>query len=722
MKTLNIEIENCYGIKKLQQHFDFSNGKAYAIYAPNGSMKSSLAQTFRDVSEGKVSRDRIFPDRPTIRKITDDNGYDVSPGNVLVVPPYDEVLGHTEKTSTLLVDNKLRKEYEALHVKIDECKKNLLKALKQQSGSKRELDKEISLTFTSRDDDFYIALIRIKDEVVGQKDAPYANIEYDTIFDEAILTILATKDFKIAIDDYIKKYNELIAASSYFQKGIFNYYNAAEIAKSLASNGFFNAKHSVSLNNGGKLEITSEKQLEELVAKEKDSISKDPELRKKFAEIDKLLYKNAANRGFQTYLENHEEILPHLANVKYFKEQVWKSYLKARIDLYLELVAEYQATEKRKKEIEEEAGKQITLWQAVIDIFNARFYVPFKLEAKNRVSVILGDDRMLTLGFTFEDSDGTASVGKPELMQVLSTGEKKALYILNIIFEIEARKYAKQDTFFVVDDIADSFDYKNKYAIVQYLKDIEDVAHFNQIILTYNFDFFRTIQSRFPINYNKCLMASKRDSGIILEQANGIKNVFANDWKVNFYTDQKKRIACIPFMRNLIEYTKSTTDPDYLILTSLLHWKVTSQTITQGQLDAIFVNLFNITGQWPNSKNLVVNDILNSATGCLGDPEGINFENKIILSIAIRLTADRYMATKINNPEIVTSIESNQTPKLLSEFEKLFKSETKAIEILKRVSLMTPENIHLNSFMYEPILDMSDDHLRTLLKAVMDLA
>lgn len=27
---------------------------------------------------------------------------------------------------------------------------------------------------------------------------------------------------------------------------------------------------------------------------------------------------------------------------------------------------------------------------------------------------------------------------------------------------------------------------------------------------------------------------------------------------------------------------------------------------------------------------------------------------------------------------------------------------------------MTPENIHINSFMYEPILDLSDSHLKRL--------
>ena len=40
------------------------------------------------------------------------------------------------------------------------------------------------------------------------------------------------------------------------------------------------------------------------------------------------------------------------------------------------------------------------------------------------------------------------------------------------------------------------------------------------------------------------------------------------------------------------------------------------------------------------------------------------------------------------------------------------------IAILDRVALMTPENIHLNSFMYEPIIDMSDEHLRKLYREV----
>jgi|CXWL01.1.fsa_nt_gi energy-coupling factor transporter ATP-binding protein EcfA2 len=725
MKQLNIDIENCYGIKKLKITFDFSKYSACAIYAPNGAMKSSLARTFQDIAEGTKSRDRVFPDRANKRVITDENGVDLPSESVLVVRPYDEELEHSKKTSTLLVNATLRKEYEQLHLEIDASKEVFLKALKEQSGSKKDLEKEISSTFTKNDDQLFRALVRIQNELLEQKDAPFADISYDTIFDDKVLGFLGTKDVKTAIENYVKKYNELIASSTYFKKGTFNYYNAATIAKNLADNGFFNAKHTISLNADTKLEITSQKELEALIAKEKEGISSDLDLRKKFSEIDKLIQKNANLRDFEGYLANHEELLPKLANIESFKEEIWKSYLKARFDSYKDLLEKYQAAEDRKKQIEEQAAKERTQWEDVIEIFNSRFFVPFKLEAKNRVSVILGQEHMLSLGFVFEDGTDTALVGKSDLMEVLSTGEKKALYVLNIIFEIEARKKAAQKTILIVDDIADSFDYKNKYAIIEYLKDIAEEpqfkSHFNQIILTHNFDFFRTINSRF-VKYSNCFMASKSSTGLTLNQANGIQNVFIKDWKLKFYTDTKKKIASIPFIRNLIEFTKGEQDPDYIKLTSLLHWKADSDSITHGELDSIYNKLFTATGNSADEQMPVIKFIHEQASDCLKAAEGINFENKIVLSIAIRLAAEKFMVNKINDPAFVDTIESHQTPKLLEKFRDGFSAEVGNIKTIQRVILMTPENIHLNSFMYEPILDMSDEHLRKLYEDVLALA
>ena len=88
MKKVNVDLENCYGIKRLEREFDFSQNRAYAVYATNGSMKSSLAQTFKDLAEGNESKDRIFPERVSRREITDENGVDLPKESVVVVSPY----------------------------------------------------------------------------------------------------------------------------------------------------------------------------------------------------------------------------------------------------------------------------------------------------------------------------------------------------------------------------------------------------------------------------------------------------------------------------------------------------------------------------------------------------------------------------------------------------------------------------------------------------------
>ena len=717
MKTLSIDLEHCYGIRRLQTTLDFSKAKAIAVYAPNGSMKTSLARTFEDIAAGSESKDRIFPARPTKRLVKVDGTTELPKESVLVVRPYDEVFGHTAQTSTLLVNADLRKEYESLHAEIDAAKAAFLKALKEQSGSKRALDKEISWTFTANDDQFYIALTRIKEELQKQADAPFASVPYDLVTDEKVLTFLDTKDFKVAIDGYIKKYNELLGNSTYFKQGTFNYYNAATIAKQLADNGFFKASHTVNLNADNPLEIKSEKELEALLSKEKEAISVDPELRKKFADIEKQIQKNASLRDFEEYLQNHEELLPEFANVAAFKQKLWKSYIRAKYELYTALIDKYQAAEARRQEIQEQAAKERTQWEDVIDIFNARFFVPFTLKPDNKVDVILGQQPLLTLGFVFNDGQEYATVGREALLQTLSTGEKKAFYILNILFEIEVRRKTKQQTLIIVDDIADSFDYKNKYAIIQYLTDISQAPEFRQLILTHNFDFYRTLESRF-VSYEDCFMVSKTNAGVELVKAKGIKNVFVRDWKPAFFTDAQKQVACIPFMRNLIEYTKGDTDPDFLRLTSLLHYKADSEKATVADLDQIYNRLFGTQGASADPGKSVMQVIRDEADKCLKAPEGINFENKIVLAIATRLAAEQFMIKKINDDAWVSKIRADQTGRLMKKFTLLFGADTKAISVLQRVVLMTPENIHLNSFMYEPILDMSDRHLRKLYEDV----
>lgn len=720
MKKLKLKLNYCYGIKSLDEVLDFEASPVVAIYAPNGVMKSSLANTFQDIVDGNKTQDRIFRDRIGLRVVQDENNTDIDPASVLVLRPYDEFPSEGSSAVTLLVNENLRLEYEILHVGVNSARSALLSALKTTAKTKRVVDSEILSVFKPSEGGFDDLLVSLKDPL-HDWEPTFKNVPYDVVNDDKVVAFLENGEFRDAINDYTKKYNELLAASKYFRKDGFNYYEATNLAKGLKSSGFFRAKHSVSLNGNERCEITSETELQALIDAERAKISEDAALRKKYEDLEKQIQKNAQLREFEAYIQSHEELLPELADPLAFKKKLWMSYLKANHGLCLEFLGKLAEAATRSAEIEAMAAQEQTQWQAVIDIFNSRFIVPFRLEVANKVQVVLGSETAPRLGFVFKDGNEHAPVGRDDLLNTLSTGEKKAFYLLNVLFNIEARRKFRQTTLLVVDDIADSFDYKNKYAIVQYLTDLSEDPHFRLLILTHNFDFFRTIESRNLVVRKSCYMASKTESGVSLESAQGVRNIFCNVWKKHFFNDNRKKICCIPFMRNLIEYTKGESDPDYLCLTSLLHWKSNTPHLTVAEIDRIYSNLFGGDRQSANGACTVLDLLKTEVAECLEAADGINFENKVVLAIATRLEAEKFMAAKINDADWLRSIVTNQTFTLLKRYREEFSAETSNLAVIQRVLLMTPENIHLNSFMYEPILDMSDQHLRRLYSEVVEM-
>jgi hypothetical protein len=728
MDKVSIHFEHCYGIKSLKHEFDFRPQKkedkprgAFVVYAPNGAMKSSFAQTFRDAQLGQQSSDRIFPDRQTTRSILDEDGKPIDGARILVVQSYDEQFGPTEQTCNLLVNPTLRDEYTKLHIEVDKAKVELLKALKDTSKSKLDIEAEVSVAIMQAPGQFILALRRVSPEVSELETVPWKGLPYDKVFDQKNLEAVSKGGFQEFLKDYVKKYDELLEASTFCKKGVFEYYHASEIARTLAKNGFFKAKHTVHLNhNGTSREIQNEKDLENLIQEERDAILTDADLKKSFNQVTDALEKNAGLRDFRDFLMAHPDVVAQLQNVAQFRQDVWKSYFKECEALYTDLLEKYAASEKRRKEIELQAASEHTQWQEVIDEFNRRFIVPFKLEAQNYAEVVLGG-KGIELAFTYDDGIGKAPIKRNDLLSVLSMGERRALYILNVIFEVQTRMKLAQKTLLVVDDIADSFDYQNKYAIIQYLKEISDHGLFRQVILTHNFDFFRTVQSRNIAAYSCCLMAHKTKQGVTLQKADGIQNVFVNDWKKNFFSDDRKKIASIPFLRNLIEFSKGDGEPSYALLTSMLHWKNDTPSLTLAQIDQIYRDVCGGTDSSKDAHRLVIDVIDAEAEECAKQPASMSLSSKVVLAMGIRLRAERFMATKIADTAFFASIDGKQTQAYVTRFRAQFPTEIEAIKVLNRVALMTPENIHLNSFMYEPILDMSAEHLCRLYSDVKAL-
>lgn len=178
----------------------------------------------------------------------------------------------------------------------------------------------------------------------------------------------------------------------------------------------------------------------------------------------------------------------------------------------------------------------------------------------------------------------------------------------------------------------------------------------------------------------------------------------------------------IPFVRNVAEF--AGMEDEEAQLTRYLHVKAGSGTLTVNDLETEFKKVIKFKADFclPQGDRAVFDLLFRQAeAACALDEEKIELETKIVLAMAIRIKAEIYMIGVIGDQAFVDSIKSNQTFKLRQKVDTIGSASPAAIKCLKQVVLMTPENIHINSFMYEPILDMSNHHLKRLFQRVKEL-
>lgn len=219
-------------------------------------------------------------------------------------------------------------------------------------------------------------------------------------------------------------------------------------------------------------------------------------------------------------------------------------------------------------------------------------------------------------------------------------------------------------------------------------------------------------------------MANKAENSTLLGRAEGVKNYFVGKWKNKVIDSDCILCATIPFTRNLIEYTKGEEAADYLKLTSMLHWKPDTDQITVGQYLGIYNGLFGTNYDTSNAE-LLLDLLFKQASEICTKTEhaGLNLEDKVLLSIAIRLRAEMLITDKVralkNDPSYWCQSNS-QFGNLMKELS-LLDSTAPELRTLEKVSITVSSNIHLNSFMYEPILDLSIEHLISLYGEILNL-
>ena len=117
MDELKMNLENCFGIQKLNQSIDYSNNNVAVIYAPNGTMKSSLAKTFEAIRDGKPVEEKVFGFISSY-DIVDENDVNIPGASIMVINPFDE--NAFENQGLLMANDTLRKKYLLIHKSIEE--------------------------------------------------------------------------------------------------------------------------------------------------------------------------------------------------------------------------------------------------------------------------------------------------------------------------------------------------------------------------------------------------------------------------------------------------------------------------------------------------------------------------------------------------------------------------------------------------------------------------
>ncbi|EGN3797402.1 hypothetical protein GCJ62_001778 [Campylobacter jejuni] len=706
---LKLNLENCYGIGKLQKEFDFSDKNVLLFYAQNGIFKTSFAKTFKNIKDGKQIKDEIFPERIS-KAYIEFNGEKINKEDIFVFDSYDREFDSSKSVTTFMASPKLKKEYDEIFSELDKQKKSLLKSLKKYTGSS-DCEKEILKIFSNKN--LYQILSDNIDFIKEVKEN--YEFKYHDIFDDKNKVKEFVDTNKELLQGYFDKYNEILLSSEIFKKtenGEFGTHKIKELQNTLSDDRFILASHKLLISNQ---EITTSENLNNLIQNEIDRILENDEIKNKFDDIEKKITKNQNLKDFKEAINANKGILLKLINYEEFRKEVIFSYLNKKINEIEDLVSLYENQKEKIQKIINNSKLEQESWKKIIEIFNSRFIVPFEVGIENQDDILLKNE-VAKFVFKFKDNANEKIVNKEKLEEILSNGEKRALYILQILFEIEAQKNTNKPILLIFDDIVDSFDYRNKHAVVEYLDDIRENINFKIIIMTHNFDFYRAI-ARFGASK---FMIHRNDEREIVFGRGEYTNEFIKSLKKNDENIKKNFITLIPFVRNILEYTKNEKDKEYLLLTSCLHMKDDTKNIKVEQALNVLKNYIQEYQANINKDDNLL-DFIYGTCDEIANTNNINpieLQNKIVLSIGIRLKAEEFMLSKVN---LQNEITRNQTRNLYNLTKEQNAINDKQDFIIRKVLAITSDNIHINSFMYEPILDTSIEHLVKLYRDIKEI-
>ena len=720
-----LKLENIFGINKVigANQLDKTN----VIYAPNGTAKSSISDALFNIPNGESVNDVLDDSKVPSYQIDVDgttfDGNNTPNYKIIKYSGIDEFeLGDLEDYKPLvispLLQSKVKTSLSIIKNAVNNIENILLKSFPKKGKGRGEIfskglkeaislvakttqESELIINFaknlntsakpiseTISEEDFLVLVNKKSFEVINNPSVQANLNEYATVVNKRIVSEVLDDEFKI--DNLANFYNHTIED---------NYFDS-------------NKKRLLSISGV----VYDKESFKELVDKETIKVFDTDEIKQKVSECKSVLSKTASSTKLTNRIISSPVLLSRAANYDSFVNELFVTMIGPSSLKLIEIerstiLAEQAKLSLLKSSFSDNDNCLHKIWELYKTRFN---FNKFDLTIKNRFDAAIGYDVPLFVKCV----KGTdIEINNPRDFR-FSTGEIRSYNLINLIIEIEKERMKGEPFTIVLDDAVDSFDYKNKYGIIDYLVDANKDPNIQLIVFTHNFDFYRSSILAFGKGTTNQYFMYKDDNNDITFHDSKNKHYYLevckfNDWKNTPTISQY--FALIPFFRSTLQLESNSHNSDVQTIDEYLHYDDSLSSARDfTRLDTILkskgCNLpsgVSVYDKFLEKLNAEVASIISAGIN------ETNLEEKITLGLYIRLFGERFLCKKIvcalgTIPP--TGIYSRTKDLLNYAISSNLLNESE-IFLLTEANIISPSFLHANSFMYEPLIDVGSKPL-----------
>ena len=709
------KFENIFGIKRWQNLSGKSFNTLNVFYAPNGTAKTSFADGLEAIANGQ-SPQGVFPGdkMPNFEIEIDGKTATIASPNQFCIlsfkggqmyPLTDEVSG--QYLLPPKSQSKIDKYRDIIQNSID-----FIRQLTAKYFPKARTDKFAEFINVIYGSSAKNPLVEFMEkEVFLNRKFPFSLTpkEVETICSSSTMEIAAHQIEPSLFKKYHKALRK-VSRDSFLDKD-FDIEHFERFLGDINKKGYFSDKRKLKL---GKYVVDEEK-AQGLLQKKKQKIFSNPQI---ISLSDEILaaFSKKANSDVRAVFISHPELISLLNKPK---DLMVRSLLTLLEDTDINLLVEKQDLVRSSlKSLSYLLNdKNISLDEAnkVWERFKMWFHTnSYDISITKRFDSLIGYDIPL-----IQKVYPNTNVEIPQMNNRLSEGEKKTFFLINLILQIETKRKRKEPFVLIFDDVVDSFDYKNKYAFLQYLSEMaNNINNKEQIfILTHSFDFYcGVLNSLRSVPHSERFTFSNDVSSFFLVNKEGVVDVLSADALVRLTTPQGLNewkdskngydvFAYLCFFRGLCEMKGDELEP----FNPYFHYIGNNTEMKKlNQLLLLKQNLYA-------DNALYLDCLLQECDSIVAqDMSEVDLSKKICLALGIRILREKYLILYADEHGIKYSQGPNRM-NIINKLEKRvfkdFGQDSDECRKLLAAKIVSNPNVHVNGLVFEPIVDIGVDSL-----------